>query len=129
VGTNGSSLSGGQKQRICICRAIYQNCDIYLFDDILSSLDVHVAEAISKKLIKDFLKEKTILFASSHYSLISTADNILYVKDGKIIDDPSEMLGFFTLELKRKNSSMKKSTHSDREEMIVMEKKQSVIKK
>ncbi len=90
---------------------------------------MHVAEAISKSLIKGFLKEKTILFASSHYSLISTADNILYMKDGKIIDDTSEMIGFFTLELKRKNSSMKKSVQSDREEPIPLEKKKSVIKK
>jgi len=37
VGSEGFCLSGGQKQRISLCRALYQDADIYLFDDIFSS--------------------------------------------------------------------------------------------
>lgn len=36
----GISLSGGQKQRLNICRAIYCDSDIQIFDDPLSALDV-----------------------------------------------------------------------------------------
>lgn len=43
---NGSNLSGGQKQRICLARAVYQEADCYLFDDIFSSLDVNVAAQV-----------------------------------------------------------------------------------
>jgi ABC-type multidrug transport system fused ATPase/permease subunit len=44
-------LSGGQRQRIALARALYQENDIYLFDDIFSSLDAHVADAIFEKAI------------------------------------------------------------------------------
>lgn len=37
VGSEGFFLSGGQKQRISICRAMYQDADIYILDDIFSS--------------------------------------------------------------------------------------------
>lgn len=46
IASNGANLSGGQKQRISICRAIYQDKDIYLFDDVFSSLDANVSQAI-----------------------------------------------------------------------------------
>ncbi len=34
---DGGNLSGGQKQRLALCRALYQDRDIYLLDDIFSS--------------------------------------------------------------------------------------------
>lgn len=37
VGSEGFCLSGGQKQRISLCRALYQDNDIYILDDIFSS--------------------------------------------------------------------------------------------
>eukprot|EP01015_Nassula_variabilis_P001243 TRINITY_DN10675_c0_g1_i1.p2 TRINITY_DN10675_c0_g1~~TRINITY_DN10675_c0_g1_i1.p2 ORF type:complete len:170 (+),score=35.70 TRINITY_DN10675_c0_g1_i1:65-574(+) len=54
-GPNGGNLSGGQRQRIAICRAIYSDADIYIFDDPLSSLDIHVADAIMKQVIRKLL--------------------------------------------------------------------------
>jgi ABC-type multidrug transport system fused ATPase/permease subunit len=55
VAAGGGNLSGGQKQRISLCRAVYQDADIYLFDDIFSSLDVHVSDSIFTKLILNHL--------------------------------------------------------------------------
>ena len=40
----GTNLSGGQRQRIAIARAVYNDADIYLFDDPLSAVDAHVAK-------------------------------------------------------------------------------------
>lgn len=37
VGMNGGRLSGGQRQRIALCRAVYQDKEVYLLDDIFSS--------------------------------------------------------------------------------------------
>ncbi|KAL6271831.1 hypothetical protein ACE6H2_028742 [Prunus campanulata] len=41
IGERGINLSGGQKQRIQLARAVYQNCDIYLLDDVFSAVDAH----------------------------------------------------------------------------------------
>lgn len=41
IGEKGINLSGGQKQRVSIARAVYQEADIYLFDDPLSAV-VHL---------------------------------------------------------------------------------------
>ncbi|KAI3749263.1 hypothetical protein L2E82_19870 [Cichorium intybus] len=41
IGERGINLSGGQKQRIQLARAVYQDCDIYLLDDVFSAVDAH----------------------------------------------------------------------------------------
>ncbi|GMR57476.1 hypothetical protein PMAYCL1PPCAC_27666 [Pristionchus mayeri] len=51
VGENGSLLSGGQKARVSLARAVYQNADIYLLDDPLSAVDVHIGENIFRNVI------------------------------------------------------------------------------
>ena len=44
-------MSGGQKARISLARAVYQDKDIYLLDDPLSAVDVHVGKHIFDKVI------------------------------------------------------------------------------
>jgi ATP-binding cassette, subfamily C (CFTR/MRP), member 1 len=46
IGERGINLSGGQKQRIQLARAVYQDCDIYLLDDIFSAVDAHTGSNI-----------------------------------------------------------------------------------
>ena len=48
IGEKGINLSGGQKARVSLARALYSNKDIYLFDDIISAVDVHVGNTIVK---------------------------------------------------------------------------------
>ncbi|RVW50105.1 ABC transporter C family member 3 [Vitis vinifera] len=50
-GERGINLSGGQKQRIQIARALYQNADIYLFDDPFSAVDAHTGTHLFKKAL------------------------------------------------------------------------------
>ena len=47
----GINLSGGQKQRVSLARAVYQEADIYYFDDPLSAVDSHVGKHIFDKVI------------------------------------------------------------------------------
>ncbi|KAL4483231.1 hypothetical protein ABPG74_019257 [Tetrahymena malaccensis] len=100
VGPGGGNLSGGQRQRVAICRAIYQNCDIYLFDDIFSSLDAHVADHIYQSVIIDLLikrQQKTVLLVTSHFSIFSHRQNInkiYYLKEGLLIQDSNEINQF-----------------------------------
>eukprot|EP00253_Pinus_taeda_P001812 PITA_01812 len=46
IGERGLNLSGGQKQRIQISRALYQDVDIYIFDDPFSAVDAHTGKHI-----------------------------------------------------------------------------------
>ena len=48
IGEKGTNLSGGQKARIGLARALYSDRDIYLLDDIISAVDVHVGDFIMK---------------------------------------------------------------------------------
>ena len=51
IGERGINLSGGQKQRIQLARAVYQDCDIYLLDDVFSAVDAHTGSEIFKVTI------------------------------------------------------------------------------
>ena len=46
IGEKGITLSGGQKARLALARAIYEDADIYLFDDPLSAVDAQVAKQL-----------------------------------------------------------------------------------
>ena len=46
IGEKGVNLSGGQKQRISMARAAYADADLYIMDDPLSAVDVHVGKHI-----------------------------------------------------------------------------------
>ena len=60
IGEKGINLSGGQKQRVSLARAVYENADIYLFDDPLSAVDAHVGKHIFENVIgpEGILKNK-----------------------------------------------------------------------
>lgn len=84
VGSNGGRLSGGQRQRINIARAIYQNSDIYLLDDCLSSLDNEVKGKIINDCFKEELKEKTVIFVTHSLKNAAFCDRILVMEEGQI---------------------------------------------
>jgi ABC-type bacteriocin/lantibiotic exporter with double-glycine peptidase domain len=59
IGEKGVNLSGGQKARISLARAIYSERDIYLLDDPISAVDVHVGKFIINETLNGYLKERT----------------------------------------------------------------------
>ena len=85
VGERGVSLSGGQRQRLSIARALYQEPEVLIIDDTLSSLDVDTELQILKNLKKEY-KEKFLIIISSRISTIYSMDNILVLDSGKIVE-------------------------------------------
>ncbi|CAD8107751.1 unnamed protein product [Paramecium sonneborni] len=95
VGPDGSKLSGGQRQRVCICRALYNQNNIYLMDDIFSSLDPYVGDSIFNNLIK--LKKPIIFALNDNYlqRYKKYANQIIIIKDGQMIYDKQEVEMYF----------------------------------
>lgn len=84
VGEGGMTLSGGQKARIALARAIYQDKNIYLLDDILSAVDVKVAKHIFQFCIMGFLKNKARILCTHHVQYLVHADRIVVLDNGRI---------------------------------------------
>lgn len=78
-------MSGGQKARISFARALYSNKDIYLLDDILSAVDVHVGRFLMEESILDYLKGKTIVMPTHAVKYLEYADNIIIMQKGRIV--------------------------------------------
>ncbi|WOL16866.1 ABC transporter C family member 3-like [Canna indica] len=85
IGERGINLSGGQKQRIQIARAIYHDADIYLFDDPFSAVDVHTGSHLFKECLLGFLASKTVVYVTHQVEFLPSADLILIIKDGTIV--------------------------------------------
>ncbi|KAM3372809.1 hypothetical protein ACQJBY_019610 [Aegilops geniculata] len=84
IGERGINLSGGQKQRIQLARAVYQNCDVYLLDDVFSAVDAHTGSYIFKECLRGTLKGKTILLVTHQVDFLHNVDNLFVMKDGMI---------------------------------------------
>lgn len=85
IGERGINLSGGQKQRIQLARAVYQDCDTYLLDDVFSAVDAHTGTEIFKECVRGVLKDKTILLVTHQVDFLHNVDLILVMRDGKIV--------------------------------------------
>nr|QEY08336.1 ATP-binding cassette sub-family C member 3b [Crocus sativus] len=85
IGERGINLSGGQKQRIQIARALYQDADIYLFDDPFSAVDAHTGSHLFKECMLGLLSSKTVVYVTHQVEFLPSADIILVMKDGRIV--------------------------------------------
>ena len=85
IGEKGINISGGQKQRVALARAVYADRDIYILDDPLSALDVHVGQNVFDHLIKDRLREKLVILVTHNLLLLPDADHILYLENGDLV--------------------------------------------
>nr|CAB3485572.1 unnamed protein product [Digitaria exilis] len=85
IGERGINMSGGQKQRIQIARSLYEDADIYLFDDPFSAVDAHTGSQLFKDCVMGILKDKTVLYVTHQVEFLPAADLILVMQDGKIV--------------------------------------------
>ena len=85
IGDAGNKLSGGQKQRLGIARAVLKNPPIMILDEATSALDTE-----SEKLVQDALQKmmqnRTSLVIAHRLSTIKSADEIIVLERGKVIE-------------------------------------------
>ena len=86
VGEYGVTLSGGQKQRLAIARAFLKNSDVLILDDSLSAVD-GTTEANIIKSLKEYRKNKTNIIVAHRLSAVMSADHIIVLDDGIIIEE------------------------------------------
>lgn len=85
IGEQGMSLSGGQRQRLALARAVLGKPRILVLDDPLSALDVGT-EALVQEDLRRVLHHSTTLLVAHRPSTAALADRVLYLENGKIVE-------------------------------------------
>lgn len=86
IGEKGATLSGGQKARISLARALYSKSDIFLLDDLLSAVDVHIGKFIMTKTLLHYLKSKTRVLVTHALNHLKDVDRILILEGGQLVE-------------------------------------------
>src|SRR5205807_608474 len=88
LGEAGVMLSEGEKQRLTIARAILRDAPILILDEPTSALDVET-EAMVMDGINRLTQGRTTFIIAHRLSTVRTADLILVLRDGKIVESGS----------------------------------------
>lgn len=101
VGEEGGSLSQGQKQLLCITRIMLGSPPMLILDEATSSIDTRTELKIQEDFAK-MTKGRTSFIVAHRLSTIRSADVILVMKDGRIVEQGKhdELLskgGFYSL--------------------------------
>ena len=80
-----SNLSGGQRQRLAIARVLLKKSELYIFDEATSNIDAE-SEGIILELMKELKERAAVILITHHISATLSADNILLLENGSIVD-------------------------------------------
>lgn len=85
VSERGVTLSSGQRQLIAFLRVMVNNPDILILDEATSSIDSY-SEDLIKNATKKITKGKTSIIIAHRLSTIESADKIIYMENGVILE-------------------------------------------
>ncbi|MBQ9116408.1 MAG: ABC transporter ATP-binding protein [Clostridia bacterium] len=83
---NGTELSGGQWQKLAIARAFYADSDFLILDEPTAALDPLAEQEIYNQFAK-LGENKTTIFVSHRLSSATTADQIVVLKNGCLVEN------------------------------------------
>ena len=85
VGERGVNLSGGERQRIAIARALLKDPRILILDEAMSQIDIK-SEKFIQKALQNLFKNRTTFVIAHRLSTIQSANKIIVLSNGQIID-------------------------------------------
>ena len=86
VGERGVKLSGGQRQRLALARTMLKDPAILVLDEATSAVDTET-EALIQDRITEFAADRTTFVIAHRLSTVRTADRILVLDDGRVVED------------------------------------------
>ena len=86
IGEQGTQLSEGQKQRIVLARVLLQNTPILILDEPTTALD-NESEYYIQEAMNEICKDRTVIIIAHRLSTIRTADKIIVIDQGKVIEE------------------------------------------
>ncbi len=101
IGERGQRLSGGQRQRISIARALLKDAPILLLDEATSHLDSE-AELLVQRALSNLMAGRTVVVSAHRLSTICSANKIVVLDEGRILDSGTHEGLLQTCELYRR---------------------------
>jgi subfamily B ATP-binding cassette protein MsbA len=88
IGELGAQLSGGERQRLAIARALFKDAPILILDEATSQLDTESENEVQKAL-RNLMRGRTTLVIAHRISTIVSADEIVVMEHGSIVEQGS----------------------------------------